>query len=121
MQTHVGVVLAVMLGTAVAAFAETGIVVSSGAAAYPVGMALEDETIVVLAGGESLAVLTQSGRGIKLSGPFDGPLPDADVLVERLVDKLGAAVLGDDEGETVIGAVRGPPPLDYGEEETNAD
>jgi len=104
--------------TAAGAWAGALVVVSDSAAiGYARGMVLEDGTSVKVPAGERLALIDESGRGVMLRGPYDGPVksPSAGAPQPAAVLPAIKAIL-DPAVSLSIGAARnvgdGPQPPD---------
>jgi hypothetical protein len=83
------------------------VVIESNSPRFVAGQLLDDSAPIELAAGQSLLIVTEDGRVVRLDGPYDGPAvgpaPDAGAVrraVERLVNAGEPRVGG-------VGAVRG--------------
>jgi hypothetical protein len=99
---------------ATAAAAAEIVVIESNSPRFMAGQLLDDSAPIELAAGQSLLIVTEDGRAVRLDGPYAGPAvgaaPDAGAVrraVERLVNadepRVGGvgAVRGDEDGASV--------------------
>jgi hypothetical protein len=99
---------------ATAAAAAEIVVIESNSPRFMAGQLLDDSAPIELAAGQSLLIVTEDGRALRLDGPYAGPAvgaaPDAGAVrraVERLVNadepRVGGvgAVRGDESGASV--------------------
>lgn len=95
---------------ALPARADSLIVVKSNAQGWPLGTKIDGTTVLTLADGEQLTVISEDGLSMTIAGPYSAaPMPDK--LAPRggrLIDALSSLFSAPSKDETVIGAFRAP-------------
>src|SRR5688572_5700943 len=88
------------------------VILESNAPAYTAGKTLESAAVIRLGAGESLVIVTDDSRILRVEGPHDGPAAGAPVpesAVRKAIDRL---VTPDQPRVGGIGAVRGDDELE---------
>jgi hypothetical protein len=101
-------VFCAILLAATSVSAEDFTVIESSTAAWIKGAAVNDSAVVSLSAGQSVVLLSKSGKILRLSGPFAGaPAGAGAAPSNRAMEALTDAVLGRDAGASSLGGVRG--------------